>query len=66
MAKKKKKNMDLKWEVARELGLLGKILESGWGSLSSRESGRIGGVLARKLQQRGERELPGGRRNNST
>ncbi|HHP50997.1 MAG TPA: small, acid-soluble spore protein, alpha/beta type [Moorella mulderi] len=52
--------------MARELGLLDKILESGWGSLSSRESGRIGGVLARKLQQRGERELPGGCRNNST
>lgn len=36
----------MKWEIARELGLYDKVLESGWRSLTAKESGRIGGVLA--------------------
>ena len=35
-----------KWEVAVELGYFDKIVESGWKSLTSKESGRIGGVLS--------------------
>jgi len=40
----------LKMEIAEELGLADKIRKYGWGSLSSAESGRIGGILARRLQ----------------
>ena len=36
----------MKWEIAKELGLYDKVLESGWRSLSAKESGRIGGILA--------------------
>ncbi len=35
-----------KWEIAVELGLFDKVVESGFRSLTSRESGRIGGILA--------------------
>ena len=41
-----------KWEIALELGLFDKVVESGWKSLTSRESGRIGGILSsRKLKK---------------
>lgn len=36
----------MKWEIAEELGLYDKVIENGWKSLSARESGRIGGILA--------------------
>ncbi|MBS4961215.1 MAG: small, acid-soluble spore protein, alpha/beta type [Clostridiales bacterium] len=35
----------LKFEIAEELGLMDKIRTSGWKGLSSRESGRIGGIM---------------------
>ncbi len=35
-----------KWEIAAELGLFDKVIDSGWKSLTSRESGRIGGILS--------------------
>ena len=43
----------LKYEIAQELGILDKVLESGWKSLSAKETGRIGGLLAskRKIQK---------------
>lgn len=40
----------LKMEIAKELGLADKVLKYGWGGLSSAESGRIGGILARRLK----------------
>ncbi|WP_343210461.1 small, acid-soluble spore protein, alpha/beta type [Anaerolentibacter hominis] len=36
----------LKYEIATELGLLDKVLATGWKSLSAKESGRVGGILA--------------------
>lgn len=60
MGKKKKKKIDLdnikpeekmKYEIAKELGYLDKVLTSGWESLTAKESGRIGGVLARKKKE---------------
>ncbi|MBC7325541.1 MAG: small, acid-soluble spore protein, alpha/beta type [Moorella sp. (in: Bacteria)] len=51
---KKKEDPDilaLKLEVAAELGLLPKIERHGWGSLSSAESGKIGGLLGRRLHK---------------
>lgn len=60
MTKKKEKPIDLnnikpeeqlKYEIAEELGLLPKVLETGWKSLSAKESGRIGGIITRKKKQ---------------
>ena len=41
----------LKYELAQELGVLDKVLESGWKSLSAKETGRIGGLLASKRKE---------------
>lgn len=54
----------LKYEAARELGLLPKLEQVGWAGLSTAESGRIGGLVgAKKRQQRKEQActplLPG-------
>lgn len=57
MAGKKQKPVDLnnlepedklKYEIAEELGLLDRVLADGWRSLSSKETGRIGGLMARR------------------
>lgn len=37
-----------KYEIAQELGLLDKVLDGGWKSLSAKETGRIGGLMARR------------------
>ena len=42
----------LKYEIAEELGLLDKVLTEGWKSLSSKETGRIGGLVSKR--RRGE------------
>lgn len=44
-------NERLKYAVAEELGLLGKVKEQGWGSLSASETGKIGGMVAKKRKQ---------------
>ena len=36
----------MKLEIARELGVTDKIAAAGWGSLTAKESGRIGGIMA--------------------
>jgi hypothetical protein len=38
----------LKYEIAEELGLMGKVIDGGWKSLTARESGRVGGILAKR------------------
>lgn len=35
----------MKYEIARELGVLDQVLENGWKSLSAKETGRIGGLM---------------------
>ena len=35
----------IKYEIAEEMGILDKVLESGWKSLSAKETGRIGGLM---------------------
>ncbi len=42
------KEEQLKYEVAMELGLYDKVCENGWKSLTSRETGRIGGIVSRR------------------
>ena len=47
MKKKKKETLEdkLKYEIAEELGLMDKIEQVGWGGLTAKESGRIGGLI---------------------
>jgi len=39
----------MKIEIAAELGLLYKLQHEGWGGLSAAETGKIGGLLGRKM-----------------
>lgn len=41
----------LKYEIAGEMGLLDRVLENGWRSLSAKETGRIGGLMTRRKKQ---------------
>ena len=41
----------LKYEIAQELGLADKVQEKGWRSLSAKESGKIGGILASRKKR---------------
>lgn len=62
MAKKKEiKNISelspeeqMKYEIAEELGLLDKVLSEGWRSLSSKETGRIGGLITKRKRKMGQ------------
>jgi hypothetical protein len=38
----------LKYEIADELGLTEKVVKTGWKSLTAKESGRIGGIMAKR------------------
>ncbi len=57
MAKKTEKPINLaeiepeekmKYEIAEELGLLDRVLADGWKSLTAKETGRVGGILAKR------------------
>lgn len=41
----------LKYEIAEELGLLDRVLESGWRDLTAKETGRIGGLITKKKRE---------------
>ena len=45
----------MKYEIAEELGLLDRVLAQGWKSLTSKETGRIGGLVTkrRRTQENG-------------
>ena len=57
----------LKYEIATELGILDKVLDTGWKSLTAKESGRIGGLMTkrRKEQMKQEGIVAGNDKNNS-
>ncbi|OWZ83587.1 hypothetical protein [Natranaerobius trueperi] len=42
----------LKWKTAIKMGLGGKVLKYGWSNLTAEESGKIGGIVSRKLRER--------------
>ena len=46
----------MRYEIADELGLLDRVMKDGWKSLSSKETGRIGGILARKRKNRSKKK----------
>ena len=50
--KREEEKEKLKYERAEELGLLDKVKESGWKSLSSKETGRIGGMMTKRLKNK--------------
>ena len=41
----------LKFEIAQELGLDGKVMENGWRSLTAKESGKIGGLITKRKRE---------------
>lgn len=51
----------MKFEVAEELGLTDKIKEQGWENLTARETGKVGGILSRRLRKDEDKksDLPG-------
>ena len=58
MTKKKELNIRelsgeerMKYEIAEELGLLDKVLEEGWKTLSAKETGRIGGLVTKRKRE---------------
>lgn len=52
-----KKDLAMKMEIAEELGLLEKVEQLGWKGLTSRESGRIGGIMGKRKKKEREKEL---------
>ncbi|NLJ84218.1 MAG: alpha/beta-type small acid-soluble spore protein [Halanaerobiaceae bacterium] len=46
-----------KYEVAGELGLMEKINTRGWGELTTREVGKIGGTMVKKMIEKVEDEM---------
>ena len=51
------KEEKMKYEIAEELGLLDRVMENGWRSLTAKETGRIGGLMNRKRkEQKGEEQ----------
>jgi len=59
MAEKKKKELTpndmMKLEIAKELGLMDKVEVLGWGGLTAKETGRIGGIMTAK-KKKGKKE----------
>ncbi len=41
-------NEKVKYEIARELGLIEKVMKDGWKSLTPKETGRIGGLVNKR------------------
>lgn len=58
MAEKKKKELTpedlMKLEIAKEIGLFDKVTELGWGGLTAKETGRIGGLMTAKKKKKVE------------
>jgi hypothetical protein len=42
----------LKMEIADELGLSARVASEGWGMLTAVETGRLGGILNKRLKER--------------
>ena len=44
----------MKMEIAEELGLSDKVKEAGWQNLTAREAGKVGGIMSRRLREKGK------------
>ena len=63
--KNKKKKIETledqwKYEIAEELGLMDKVEKMGWGGLTAKETGRIGGLITVKKKKLKVEEKVGG------
>lgn len=47
----------LKYEIANELGLIDKINKQGWGDMTTREVGKLGGTMVKKMIKMAEDEI---------
>ncbi|EOD00896.1 small, acid-soluble spore protein, alpha/beta type [Caldisalinibacter kiritimatiensis] len=67
--KKKKKILTpddiMKYEIAAELGLTDKIEKEGWGGLTAKESGRIGGIMTARKKKKMQSKQKDGEENNN-
>lgn len=45
------KKEKMKYEIAEELGLLDKVLQDGWKTLTAKETGRIGGLVTKRKKE---------------
>jgi small acid-soluble spore protein F (minor alpha/beta-type SASP) len=48
LTEEEKMREKIKYEIAEELGLSDKVSKDGWGELSAEETGRIGGLMAKR------------------
>lgn len=46
-----------KYETAQELGLAERIRQEGWGNMTTRDAGRVGGQMVRRLIKEAETSL---------
>lgn len=51
-----KADLKMKCEIAQELGLWEKIEMGGWKNLTSKESGRIGGIMGKRKRDAKQNE----------
>ncbi|BCN32149.1 small, acid-soluble spore protein, alpha/beta type [Anaeromicropila herbilytica] len=51
-----KPELQMKYEIAKELGLFDRVLENGWKNLSAKETGRIGGLMTKRKKEMKEAE----------
>ncbi|MCK4260455.1 MAG: small, acid-soluble spore protein, alpha/beta type [Halanaerobiales bacterium] len=43
--------LEIKLEVAYEMGLAEKVRKCGWGGLSAKEAGRLGGLITQRIRK---------------
>ena len=48
----------LKYDIAGELGLMDRVLEDGWRTLTAQETGLIGGLVTRRKREMAKQEEP--------
>ena len=51
LTEEEKMREKIKYEIAEELGLSDKVRKKGWGELSAEETGRIGGLMAKRKRK---------------
>jgi hypothetical protein len=51
-SKEQSQNDILKYEIAKELGLLDRVEKYGWKTLTAKETGRIGGLMTKRKKEK--------------
>jgi nucleoid DNA-binding protein len=50
-----------KEEIAQELGLADKVAQRGWGEMTTRECGMVGGMMVKKMLEMAEEQMDNSR-----